>query len=62
MLAKIILKAGDYMDLALNVMVINLIILYALIIFDRHTKRKLSEDTFFFNLKIWLISRGVKDV
>ena len=50
------------MDLALNVIVINLIILYALIIFDRHTKRKLSEDTFFFNLKIWLISRGVKDV
>lgn len=50
------------METVLNMMIADLIILYALIIFKRHTKRKLSEDTFFFNLKIWLISRGVKDV
>lgn len=50
------------METVLNMMIADLIILYALIIFDRHTKRKLSEDTFFFNLKIWFISRGVKDV
>jgi hypothetical protein len=50
------------METVLNMMIADLIILYALIIFNKHTKRKLSEDTFFFNLKIWLISRGVKDV
>ena len=50
------------METILNIMITYLIILYALIIFNKHTKRKLSEDTFFFNLKIWLISRGVKDV
>lgn len=50
------------MAIVLDGMVINLIALYAAVIFDRRTERKLSEDTFFFNLKIWLISRGVKDV
>lgn len=50
------------METILNIMIADLIILYALIIFKQHTERKLSEDTFFFNLKIWLISRGVKDV
>ena len=50
------------METVLNMMIADLIILYALIIFKRRTERKLSEDTFFFNLKIWLISRGVKDV
>lgn len=50
------------MAMVLDWMVIDLIALYAAVLFDRHTKRKLSEDTFFFNLKIWLISRGVKDV
>lgn len=50
------------MEIVFNMMIIDLIILYALTIFDRHAKRKLSEDNFFFNLKIWLISRGVKDV
>lgn len=50
------------METVLNMMIADLIILYALIIFNRHQKRKLSEEAFFFNLKIWLISRGVKDV
>ncbi len=50
------------MEMALDLIVINLIALYAIILFDRHQKRKLSEEAFFFNLKIWLISRGVKDV
>ena len=50
------------METISNIMIADLIILYALIIFKRRTERKLSEDTFFFNLKIWLISRGVKDV
>lgn len=50
------------METILNIMIADLIIFYTLIIFKRHTERKLSEDTFFFNLKIWLISRGVKDV
>ena len=50
------------MEMALDWMAIDLIVLCAVVLFDRHTKRKLSEDTFFFNLKIWLISRGVKDV
>ena len=50
------------MEMMLDLMVIDLIALYAAVLFDRREKRKLSEDTFFFNLKIWLISRGVKDV
>jgi hypothetical protein len=50
------------MAMVLDWMVVDLIALYAAIIFDRHQKRKLSEEAFFFNLKIWLISRGVKDV
>lgn len=50
------------METLLNMMIADLIILYALIIFKRYNERKLSEDTFFFNLKIWLICRGVKDV
>ena len=50
------------MSMVLDWMVINLITLYAAVLFDRHEKRKLSEEAFFFNLKIWLISRGVKDV
>jgi hypothetical protein len=50
------------METVLNMMIADLIILYTLIIFNRHQKRKLSEEAFFFNLKIWLISRGVKDV
>lgn len=50
------------MEIAFNMMIIDLIILYVLTIFDRLSERKLSEDNFFFNLKIWLISRGVKDV
>lgn len=50
------------MEMALDLMVIDLIVLYTAVIFDRREKRKLSEEAFFFNLKIWLISRGVKDV
>ena len=50
------------MAIVLDGMVINLIALYAAVIFDRHQKRKLSEEAFFFNVKVWLISRGVKDV
>ena len=42
------------METVLNMMIADLIILYALIIFNKHTERKLSEV----NLKIWLISRG----
>ena len=49
------------MAMVLDWMVVDLIALYAAILFDRHQKRKLSEEAFFFNLKIWLISRGVKD-
>lgn len=50
------------MAIVLDGMVINLIALYAAVIFDRHQKRKLSEEALFFNVKVWLISRGVKDV
>lgn len=50
------------MEMALDLLVIDLIVLYAAVIFDRRKKRKLSEEVFFFNLKKWLISRGVKDV
>ena len=50
------------MEMVLYWMVVYLIALYAVILFDRSQKRKLSEEAFFFNLKIWLISRGVKDV
>ena len=50
------------MAMALDWMVINLIALYAAVLVDRHQKRKLSEEAFFFNVKVWLISRGVKDV
>lgn len=46
------------MEMALNLIVINLIVLYATILFDRHQKRKLSEEAFFFNVKVWLILRG----
>jgi len=50
------------MAIVLDWMAINLIALYAAVIFDRNQKRKLSEEAFFFNVKAWLISRGVKDV
>lgn len=50
------------MEMALDLMVIDLIALYTAVIFDRREKRKLSEEVFFLNLKKWLISRGVKDV
>lgn len=46
------------MEIVFNMMIIDLIILYALTIFDRHAKRKLSEEAFFFNVKVWLILRG----
>lgn len=50
------------METVLNMMIADLIILYALIIFKGYNERKLSEEAFFFNVKVWLISRGVKDV
>lgn len=46
------------MEMVLDGMVIGLISLYAAVLFDRHTKRKLSEEAFFFNVKVWLILRG----
>ena len=38
------------MAMVLDWMVVDLIALYAAIIFDRHQKRKLSEEAFFFNM------------
>lgn len=46
------------MAMVLDWMVVYLIALYAAILFDRHQKRKLSEEAFFFNVKVWLILRG----
>lgn len=46
------------MEMVLDWMVIDLIALYASILFDRSQKRKLSEEAFFFNVKVWLILRG----
>nr|DAI83415.1 MAG TPA: hypothetical protein [Caudoviricetes sp.] len=44
--------------MVLDWMVVYLIALYAVILFDRYQKRKLSEEAFFFNVKVWLILRG----
>ncbi len=46
------------MEMVLDWMIIYLISLYVAVIFDRHQKRKLSEEAFFFNVKVWLILRG----
>ena len=46
------------MEIVLDWMVVYLIALYAVILFDSSQKRKLSEEAFFFNVKVWLILRG----
>lgn len=46
------------MEMALDWMAIDLIVLYTVVLFDRHQKRKLSEEAFFFNVKVYLILRG----
>ncbi len=49
-------------DLIDNLMISGLFTLYLDQIYSRWVKTRDSEDEFFYQVKIWLISRGVKDV